>query len=399
MQNLDVSEIKKNFRIYGKDTKLDEAISIAARVAPTDSTIVITGESGVGKDVFSRIIHQNSKRKQNKYVAVNCAAIPEGTIESELFGHIKGSFTGADKDRKGYFAEAAKGTIFLDEIGELPITTQSKLLRILENGELIPVGSSQVSKVDVRVIAATNVNLYSAVEKGKFREDLYYRLNQVVINVPSLRERRDDIPILFRFFASEHASKYQVPKIELTPEAVEYLKNYRWKGNVRELKNIAERISILEMNREIDLHTLQKYIPILEKLPVVTDTRGEETNENRDDIIRMVLQNHKDVLQLRDEVDQLKQIVRQLFETTNNIRRKPLLLPSEVEEEFVTMEEERKDIEEESTPQNLKEIEKQTILKSLERHNGKRSAVAKELGFSERTLYRKLLEYGLNTKN
>ncbi len=399
MQNLDVSEIKKNFRIYGKDTKLDEAISIAARVAPTDSTIVITGESGVGKDVFSRIIHQNSKRKQNKYVAVNCAAIPEGTIESELFGHIKGSFTGADKDRKGYFAEADKGTIFLDEIGELPITTQSKLLRILENGELIPVGSSQVSKVDVRVIAATNVNLYSAVEKGKFREDLYYRLNQVVINVPSLRERRDDIPILFRFFASEHASKYQVPKIELTPEAVEYLKNYRWKGNVRELKNIAERISILEMNREIDLHTLQKYIPILEKLPVITDTRGEETNENRDDIIRMVLQNHKDVLQLRDEVDQLKQIVRQLFETTNNIRREPLLLPSEVEEEFVTMEEERKEIVEETTPQNLKEIEKQTILKSLERHNGKRSAVAKELGFSERTLYRKLLEYGLNTKN
>ncbi len=399
MQNLDVSEIKKNFRIYGKDTKLDEAISIAARVAPTDSTIVITGESGVGKDVFSRIIHQNSKRKQNKYVAVNCAAIPEGTIESELFGHIKGSFTGADKDRKGYFAEADKGTIFLDEIGELPITTQSKLLRILENGELIPVGSSQVLKVDVRVIAATNVNLYSAVEKGKFREDLYYRLNQVVINVPSLRERRDDIPILFRFFASEHASKYQVPKIELTPEAVEYLKNYRWKGNVRELKNIAERISILEMNREIDLHTLQKYIPILEKLPVITDTRGEETNENRDDIIRMVLQNHKDVLQLRDEVDQLKQIVRQLFETTNNIRREPLLLPSEVEEEFVTMEEERREIVEETTPQNLKEIEKQTILKSLERHNGKRSAVAKELGFSERTLYRKLLEYGLNTKN
>ncbi|MBO7276696.1 MAG: sigma-54-dependent Fis family transcriptional regulator [Bacteroidales bacterium] len=399
MQNLDVSEIKKNFRIYGKDTKLDEAISIAARVAPTDSTIVITGESGVGKDVFSRIIHQNSKRKQNKYVAVNCAAIPEGTIESELFGHIKGSFTGADKDRKGYFAEADKGTIFLDEIGELPITTQSKLLRILENGELIPVGSSQVSKVDVRVIAATNVNLYRAVEKGKFREDLYYRLNQVVINVPSLRERRDDIPILFRFFASEHASKYQVPKIELTPEAVEYLKNYRWKGNVRELKNIAERISILEMNREIDLHTLQKYIPILEKLPVVTDTRGEETNENRDDIIRMVLQNHKDVLQLRDEVDQLKQIVRQLFETTNSIRREPLLLPSEVEEEFVTMEEERRDIVEETAPQNLKEIEKQTIIKSLERHNGKRSAVAKELGFSERTLYRKLLEYGLNTKN
>ena len=192
MQNIDISAVKKNFRIIGNDNKLNEAVSIAVRVAPTDSTIVITGESGVGKDVFARIIHQNSKRKQNNYIAVNCAAIPEGTIESELFGHIKGSFTGADKDRKGYFAEADKGTIFLDEIGELPITTQSKLLRILENGEIIPVGSSKATKVDVRVVAATNVNLYKAVEKGKFREDLYYRLNQVVINVPSLRERRED---------------------------------------------------------------------------------------------------------------------------------------------------------------------------------------------------------------
>ena len=292
MQNIDITEVKKNFRIFGKDNKLDEAISIAVRVAPTDSTIVITGESGVGKDVFARIIHQNSRRKQNNYVAVNCAAIPEGTIESELFGHIKGSFTGADKDRKGYFAEADKGTIFLDEIGELPITTQSKLLRILENGEIIPVGSSKAIKVDVRVVAATNVNLYKAVEKGKFREDLYYRLNQVVINVPSLRERREDIPLLFRYFSREHADKYQVPRINLSQEATEYLKNYRWKGNVRELKNIAERISILEMNRDIDLPTLQKYIPILEKLPILSEQR-EETSENRDDIIRMVLQNHK----------------------------------------------------------------------------------------------------------
>jgi transcriptional regulator with PAS, ATPase and Fis domain len=397
MQNIDISAVKKNFRIIGNDNKLNEAVSIAVRVAPTDSTIVITGESGVGKDVFARIIHQNSRRKQNNYVAVNCAAIPEGTIESELFGHIKGSFTGADKDRKGYFAEADKGTIFLDEIGELPITTQSKLLRILENGEIIPVGSSKAIKVDVRVIAATNVNLYKAVEKGKFREDLYYRLNQVIINVPSLRERRDDIPLLFRYFCAEHAEKYQVPRISLSQEATEYLKNYRWKGNVRELKNIAERISILEMNRNIDLATLQNYIPILEKLPMLTEQR-EETYENRDDIIRMVLQNHKDVLQLRNEVEQLKNIVRQLFETTN-LRQNSLLLPSTEEEEFITMEEEKKETTPHTSPQNIKDIERTAIIEALERNNGKRNLAAKELGFSERTLYRKLIEYDLNTKN
>lgn len=390
MQNIDISAVKKNFRIIGNDNKLNEAVSIAVRVAPTDSTIVITGESGVGKDVFARIIHQNSRRKQNNYVAVNCAAIPEGTIESELFGHIKGSFTGADKDRKGYFAEADKGTIFLDEIGELPITTQSKLLRILENGEIIPVGSSKAIKVDVRVVAATNVNLYKAVEKGKFREDLYYRLNQVVINVPSLRERREDIPLLFRYFSREHADKYQVPRINLSQEATEYLKNYRWKGNVRELKNIAERISILEMNRDIDLPTLQKYIPILEKLPMLTEQR-EETSENRDDIIRMVLQNHKDVLELRNELEQLKNFVRQLLETTP-IQQKSLLLPSNEEEEFVTMEDA-------PTTQNLKDLERTAIIEALERNNGKRGLAAKELGFSERTLYRKITEYGLNNKD
>ncbi len=389
MQNIDISAVKKNFRIIGNDNKLNEAVSIAVRVAPTDSTIVITGESGVGKDVFARIIHQNSRRKQNNYIAVNCAAIPEGTIESELFGHIKGSFTGADKDRKGYFAEADKGTIFLDEIGELPITTQSKLLRILENGEIIPVGSSKATKVDVRVVAATNVNLYKAVEKGKFREDLYYRLNQVVINVPSLRERREDIPLLFRYFSREHADKYQVPRINLSQDATEYLKNYRWKGNVRELKNIAERISILEMNREIDLPTLQKYIPILEKLPMLTEQR-EEASENRDDIIRMVLQNHKDVLELRNELEQLKNFVRQLLETTN-IQQKSLLLPSNEEEEFITMEETQ-------PTQNLKDIERTAIIEALERNNGKRGLAAKELGFSERTLYRKIIEYGLNNK-
>lgn len=390
MQNIDISAVKKNFRIIGNNNKLNEAVGIAVRVAPTDSTIVITGESGVGKDVFARIIHQNSRRKQNNYVAVNCAAIPEGTIESELFGHIKGSFTGADKDRKGYFAEADKGTIFLDEIGELPITTQSKLLRILENGEIIPVGSSKAIKVDVRVVAATNVNLYKAVEKGKFREDLYYRLNQVVINVPSLRERREDIPLLFRYFSREHADKYQVPRINLSQEATEYLKNYRWKGNVRELKNIAERISILEMNRDIDLPTLQKYIPILEKLPMISEQR-EETTEGRDDVIRMVLQNHKDVLELRNEVEQLKNFVRQLLETTN-LQQKSLLLPSNEEEEFITMEEAQ-------PTQNLKDIERTAIIEALERNNGKRGLAAKELGFSERTLYRKITEYGLNNKD
>ena len=251
MTETDIQKVKRQFRIFGDSPLLNKAIEIAIRVAKTDASVLIVGESGAGKDVFSRIIHQNSDRKQKKYIAVNCAAIPEGTIESELFGHVKGSFTGAERDRKGYFAEADKGTIFLDEVGELPYTMQAKLLRVLENGEFLPVGASSAVKVDVRIIAATNVNLLKAVEQGRFRSDLYYRLNQININVPSLRERQEDIPILFRFFCSELADKYNIPRISLTPQALEYLKSYPWRGNVRELKNIAERMSFSNRKKQV----------------------------------------------------------------------------------------------------------------------------------------------------
>ncbi|MEE1190406.1 MAG: sigma-54 dependent transcriptional regulator, partial [Bacteroidales bacterium] len=283
MSGVDVQTVKKQFRIFGDSPLLNRAIDIAIRVAKTDASVLIVGESGAGKDVFSKIIHQNSSRKQRKYIAVNCAAIPEGTIESELFGHVKGSFTGAEKDRRGYFAEADKGTIFLDEVGELPYTMQAKLLRVIENGEFLPVGASSAVKVDVRIVAATNVNLLKAVEQGRFRSDLYYRLNQINISVPSLRERKDDIPLLFRYFCSEISEKYNIPRINLSSDALTYLSNYPWRGNIRELKNIAERISLLEMDREIDVVKLKTYIPPIESLPVPIES--EEYYDDKDDII------------------------------------------------------------------------------------------------------------------
>ena len=316
MTETDIQKVKRQFRIFGDSPLLNKAIEIAIRVAKTDASVLIVGESGAGKDVFSRIIHQNSDRKQKKYIAVNCAAIPEGTIESELFGHVKGSFTGAERDRKGYFAEADKGTIFLDEVGELPYTMQAKLLRVLENGEFLPVGASSAVKVDVRIIAATNVNLLKAVEQGRFRSDLYYRLNQININVPSLRERQEDIPILFRFFCSELADKYNIPRISLTPQALEYLKSYPWRGNVRELKNIAERMSLLEMNREVDIQTLKTYIPPIERLPVLF--KSEEASADASDIISIVLQNKKDIEELKEEIVRLKSVVLGMFNSSTN---------------------------------------------------------------------------------
>ncbi|MGM9820639.1 MAG: sigma-54 interaction domain-containing protein [Candidatus Onthomorpha sp.] len=393
MSETDVQKVKKQFRIFGNSPLLNRAIDIAIRVAKTDASVLIVGESGAGKDVFSRIIHQYSNRKQKKYIAVNCAAIPEGTIESELFGHVKGSFTGAERDRRGYFAEADNGTIFLDEVGELPYTMQAKLLRVIENGEFLPVGASTAVKVDVRIVAATNVNLLKAVEQGRFRSDLYYRLNQINITVPSLRERQEDIPLLFRYFCSELAEKYNIPRISLSPEAVDYLKSYPWRGNVRELKNIAERISLLEMNREIDEQRLKTYIPPMERLPIVVQS-DSVCNEN-DDIVNIVLQNKKDIEDLKSEVVRLKSVIVNMF---NSSTHSPLLSAplSETESEMVI------DYPEEHTKKpetvNLRDLEKQAIIAALERNGGKRSAAAKELGFSERTLYRKMIDYDLNKK-
>ena len=393
MTETDIQKVKRQFRIFGDSPLLNKAIEIAIRVAKTDASVLIVGESGAGKDVFSRIIHQNSDRKQKKYIAVNCAAIPEGTIESELFGHVKGSFTGAERDRKGYFAEADKGTIFLDEVGELPYTMQAKLLRVLENGEFLPVGASSAVKVDVRIIAATNVNLLKAVEQGRFRSDLYYRLNQININVPSLRERQEDIPILFRFFCSELADKYNIPRISLTPQALEYLKSYPWRGNVRELKNIAERMSLLEMNREVDIQTLKTYIPPIERLPVLF--KSEEASADASDIISIVLQNKKDIEELKEEIVRLKSVVLGMFNSSTNTTM--INPPSDNRHSELVIDCPEENVKKD-TPVSLREMEKNAIIAALERNNGKRSAAAKELGFSERTLYRKMIDYDLNKK-
>lgn len=393
MSKVDVQTVKKQFRIFGDSPLLNRAIDIAIRVAKTDASVLIVGESGAGKDAFSKIIHQNSSRKQRKYIAVNCAAIPEGTIESELFGHVKGSFTGAEKDRRGYFAEADKGTIFLDEVGELPYTMQAKLLRVIENGEFLPVGASSAVKVDVRIVAATNVNLLKAVEQGRFRSDLYYRLNQINISVPSLRERKDDIPLLFRYFCSEISEKYNIPRINLSSDALTYLSNYPWRGNIRELKNIAERISLLEMDREIDVVKLKTYIPPIESLPVPIES--EEYSDDKDDIIRIILQNKKDIEELKEEVHKLKSVVIGLFNSSSSTA---MLVPPTEEEVTETVIDYPEETVKKEESVNLRELEKKAIIAALERNGGKRSAAAKELGFSERTLYRKMIEYDLNTK-
>ena len=393
MSKVDVQTVKKQFRIFGDSPLLNRAIDIAIRVAKTDASVLIVGESGAGKDAFSKSIHQNSSRKQRKYIAVNCAAIPEGTIESELFGHVKGSFTGAEKDRRGYFAEADKGTIFLDEVGELPYTMQAKLLRVIENGEFLPVGASSAVKVDVRIVAATNVNLLKAVEQGRFRSDLYYRLNQINISVPSLRERKDDIPLLFRYFCSEISEKYNIPRINLSSDALTYLSNYPWRGNIRELKNIAERISLLEMDREIDVVKLKTYIPPIESLPVPIES--EEYYDDKDDIIRIILQNKKDIEELKEEVHKLKSVVIGLFNSSSSTA---VLVPPTEEEVTETVIDYPEETVKKEESVNLRELEKKAIIAALERNGGKRSAAAKELGFSERTLYRKMIEYDLNTK-
>ncbi len=405
---MDIQTLKQRYDIIGNDPKLLMALNKAIQVAPTDLSILITGESGVGKDVFSRIIHDNSTRKHVRQghglISVNCGAIPEGTIESELFGHVKGAFTGADRSRKGYFEEADGGTIFLDEIGELPLAMQVKLLRVLENGEIIPVGSSTPQKIDVRVVAATNVDIVRAVREGRFREDLYYRLNQLSIYLPPLRERKEDIPLLFRKFSSDVAEKYHMPPIVLTEDARTMLMNYPWYGNVRELKNITEQIAVVETARTITPDILQNYLAYIpaERMPALVPESPAPvaTSQITDrELLLKALSMGQMINELRGEINDLRQMVSQLASNNKSefrIQNSELLAPHtsrltpHADEEFMTPEV----IEEEAL--GLEDRERRAILRALERSQGNRKQAAADLHISERTLYRKLKEYNIS---
>ncbi|RKN83398.1 sigma-54 interaction domain-containing protein [Ulvibacterium marinum] len=419
-----VQAIKQRFEIIGNDPKLNRALEKAIQVAPTDISVLVTGESGVGKEAVPKIIHSLSHRKHAKYIAVNCGAIPEGTIDSELFGHEKGSFTGATQTRSGYFEVADGGTIFLDEVGELPLTTQVRLLRVLENGEFLKVGSSQVQKTDVRIVAATNMDMLDAIKKEKFREDLYYRLSTVEINIPPLRERQGDIHLLFRKFASDFGQKYKMPTIRLEDDAVQLLLKHRWPGNVRQLRNIAEQISVLEEERNISAYVLNGYLPNANRsnLPAVIDQKSEEGNfSNEREILYKVLFDMKgdlndlkkltlELLKNKDSAkvqEENETLIRKIYgsngeeaQEEESTSMEVLQLPEpHVEPQTYTQPQEDKyhfaeEIEEEETL-SLQEKEIELIKKSLERNRGKRKAAAAELGISERTLYRKIKQYDL----
>lgn len=405
---MDIQTLKQRYDIIGNDPRLMLALNKAIQVAPTDLSILITGESGVGKDVFSRIIHENSLRKHVRQgkglISVNCGAIPEGTIESELFGHVKGAFTGADKNRKGYFEEADGGTIFLDEIGELPLAMQVKLLRVLENGEIMPVGSSTAQKINVRVVAATNIDIVEAVRNGRFREDLYYRLNQISIYLPPLRERKDDVPLLFRKFASDVAEKYHMPPIVLTDDAKRMMMDYPWYGNVRELKNITEQISVVETERTITSAILQNYLSYIptERMPAVVGSTAPSGSAISDrELLLKALSMGQMISEMRQEINDLRQMVGRLahgapMQVEQTQVATPSYLPANQlspitpqEEEFLTPE----IIEDESVA--LEDRERVAIARALERRHGNRKLAAADLHISERTLYRKLKEYSI----
>lgn len=398
-----VQEIKNRFRIIGNSPQLDRAIDIARQVAATDLSVLITGESGTGKEVFPQIIHQSSARKHNHYIAVNCGAIPEGTIDSELFGHEKGAFTGAHETRKGYFEEADGGTIFLDEVGELPLTTQVRLLRVLETGEYIRVGSSRVMKTNVRIVAATNVNMMQLMEKGRFREDLYYRLNTVPLVIPPLRERKEDIPLLFRRFASDFADKYHMPSIKLTHDAEQMLVNYYWKGNIRQLKNVTEQISVIEKNRDIDVKTMAAYLPDIgmSTLPALFRPAGMIDGNIPNELSEKELL-YKVLFELRKDVVDLKSIVYGIVEKGDNktsISGGGARIFNKIDKDIHEAEEAIQihpaahfDVKEEELGQTLDEREREIIRTTVEKHRGNKKAAAKELGISERTLFRKIKE-------
>ncbi len=418
-----VQAIKQRFGIIGNDPKLNRAIEKAIQAAPTDISVLVTGESGVGKESIPKIIHQLSHRKHNKYIAVNCGAIPEGTIDSELFGHEKGSFTGATQTREGYFEVADGGTIFLDEVGELPLTTQVRLLRVLENGEFIKVGSSKVQKTNVRIVAATNINLYEAIQKEKFREDLFYRLSTIEIHIPPLRERKDDIHLLFRKFASDFALKYKMPTIKLTDDGVSLLLKYRWNGNIRQLRNIAEQLSVLEQNRTINAATLQTYLPNTgSNLPAIINTQKSESDFSSErEILYKVLFDMKNDLNdlkkltlelmkkgnIKDVEKDHEGLIQKIYGNANNedyedtvedleVLSIPENTHAETKVHEVTPDKYHfaEEVQEEETL-SLHDKELELIKKSLERHNGKRKLAAAELGISERTLYRKIKQFDL----
>lgn len=422
MAKPDIQQVKQRFGIIGNCPDLNRAIDIALQVAPTDMSVLVTGESGVGKENFPQIIHQFSHRKHGTYIAVNCGSIPEGTIDSELFGHEKGSFTGATGERKGYFEVANGGTLFLDEVGELPLSTQARLLRVLETGEFIKVGSSKVEKTDVRVVAATNLDMITATRNGRFREDLYYRLNTVPIRIPALRDRKDDIPLLFRKFASDCAEKYSMPAITLTDNARQMLKDYYWPGNIRQLKNITEQISIIEQTREITAEILKLYLPANEVglVPVSTLNNEQKNFNNEREILYQVL------FDMKKDMNELKKIVHDIVAgnmKASDIVSAPainksdkVLTPMVVNTNDsntatpISINEDKHTIvpksgisdadiidapEYEEETLSLQDVEKDMIIKALERHNGKRKNAAQDLKISERTLYRKIKEYNL----
>ena len=408
----EVQNVKQQFGIIGNDPALLRAIDTAIQVAQTDLTVLITGESGVGKEFFPKIIHSNSIRKHGKYIAVNCGAIPEGTIDSELFGHVKGAFTGAVNERKGYFSEANGGTIFLDEVAELPMSTQARLLRVLENGEFLRVGSSDVEKTDVRIVCATNVNLVEAIADGRFREDLYYRLNTVPINVPPLRKRGEDVVLLFMKFCMDFASKYKVPKVQLDASAKSAIMGYSWPGNIRQLKNIAEQVSILELNRDVNGDVISHYLPKEQKsnLPMFAGQHADKKSfESEREILYSVLFDmRRDITDLKKQLESLRMTHQEkdthvaYYPSAQYAEAQEVALvqhPSQPYQIPVSQErfEPSASLVEEYVEETLSldDMEKKAILSALERNKGKRRNAAKELNISERTLYRKIKEYGI----
>ena len=409
MKSSELQSIKQRYNIVGNCEALNRVLDVALQVAPTDLSVLIIGESGVGKEIIPRVIHDNSPRRREKYFAINCGSIPEGTIDSELFGHVKGSFTGAINDSPGYFGVANKGTLFLDEVGELPLATQARLLRVLENGEYIPVGATEVRKTDVRIVAATNVNIRQAISEGRFREDLYYRLNQVPVQMPSLRERGEDIILLFRLFAMQMAEKYKMDKVVLTDEAKQLLMRYKWPGNVRQLKNITEQISVLSKERLITPEILHQFIPDDKEstqLATIHPTGSDHSFENEREILYKIL------FELRGNVNDMRREIGMLKKQIDDVQSKPTTIigtatsqpqsiptiqtmPTQqavedaVAEEYVEPATEQENL-------NLNDLSRQMLVKALERNNGNRSKAAQELGISDRTLYRRLKQYGLD---